>query len=70
MVTREMTVVLVPIGLGMSVKVVDSKAYHFLLSVETRLRRFLCVTEAPNISGGSKGILVEHTSCGEDVLFT
>lgn len=51
-------------------KVVDSKPYHFLLLVETRLRRFLCVTEAPNISGGSKGILVEHTSCGEDVLFT
>ena len=50
-------------------KVVNSKAYHFLLSVETRLKQFLCVTEAPSISDGSKETLVEHISCDEDVLF-
>ena len=50
-------------------KVVNSKACHFLLSVETRLRQFLCVTEAPNITDGSKQTLVEHISCDEDVLF-
>ena len=50
-------------------KVVNSKACHFLLSVETRLRQFLCVHEAPNISDGSKETLVEHISCDEDVLF-
>ena len=50
-------------------KMVNSKAYHFLLSVETRLRQFLCVTEAPNISERSKETLVEHISCDENVLF-
>ena len=50
-------------------KVVNSKACHFLLSVETRLRQFLCVHEAPNISDGSKETLVEHISCDEDILF-
>ena len=43
-------------------KVVNSKACHFLLSMETRLRQFLCVHEAPNISDGSKETLVEHIS--------
>lgn len=50
-------------------KVVNSKAYHFFLSVETRLRQFLRVSEAPNIGDGNKETLVEQISCDEDVLF-
>ena len=33
---------------------VNSKAYHFFMSVETRLRQFLRVSEAPNIGDGNK----------------
>ena len=35
-------------------KVVNSKAYHFFLSVETRLMQLLRVSEAPNIGDGNK----------------